>query len=411
MAISQKEEYTISVQNTTPLLIGWYDPTLPDPLGVRASEIKGLWHWWARAFIAGALYDLGLLQGRGTGDIVLKPTQEEAELIACIVGRVLGLGYAGEEAEASRFTIYTEYLEKPSAKLYRDELQRIRLLTLGRRKVYGYPPRHIFKIAIKKRLRKYDYAETTALKILVAALQLSGVGKGGRRGLGSLDMKQLGIVREKELRDFIESIYVSCTEISNKVVEGQIRECENIVHRFKKFRASRASLPVQFDEAPPPLPCVSKKNLGNIPVTQIFIAKNIKFPVIHNFFVRSERCRVLTGSSKCDDMLRKSVNAWILGLPRRQSNTGYVIKSKEISRRASPIIVSNHERFNVFGEGVYVSILLSADWPKKLEWFSTETSKIIEIDLNRLYNAYSTALNVLMDYLKKVNANIVQVWP
>lgn len=42
---------TIEVVNSTPLLVGWYDPNLVDPLGLRTTEIKGIWRWWARAII------------------------------------------------------------------------------------------------------------------------------------------------------------------------------------------------------------------------------------------------------------------------------------------------------------------------------------------------------------------------
>ena len=416
MSILQREEYVIDLQNTTPLLVGWYEPTIADKQGLRASEIKGLWHWWARAFVAGAMYDLGVLKGEGTKNILLKPTREETGVIACIVGRVLGLGYAGREgAEASRFTLSTEYLGRGglSSRSYEDGLQRIRLLALGGRRVYGYPPGYMFRVVVRRRLKKYDDAEIAALKILVTALQLSGIGKGSRRGLGSLDVKPPEVVKERSFKDLVESTYTSCVEIVNKVISGQIRECSDVVRQLGKLGAIEKV--ARATGAPPPLPSISKRLLGNLPAAQILIVRNTTFPIIHNFFVRSERCRVLVGSSICNDDLRNNLAAWVLGLPRGRvregEGTGYLIRSKDVSRRASPVFISFHGRFNVFDEGVYISLLLSGDWPTRLEWFGGGRSTNITIDVKSLHNAYNVAITELKEYLKKVNATIQQIWP
>jgi CRISPR-associated protein Cmr1 len=55
--------YVFGVSLATPMIVGWFEPGQLDPLGVRATEVKGLWRWWARAFVAGAMYDLGLFEG------------------------------------------------------------------------------------------------------------------------------------------------------------------------------------------------------------------------------------------------------------------------------------------------------------------------------------------------------------
>ncbi|MCS7099859.1 MAG: hypothetical protein NZ925_05920, partial [Sulfolobales archaeon] len=125
----------ITVVNATPLLVGWYRPELPDPRGLRATEIKGIWRWWARAFVGGALFDLGLLKGSRTKDVLLAPTKDEIECVAKIVGEELGLGMAmGRVSRPSKFSIVVEPLEGPTAeRLKKDKLgewkeaQRIKL--------------------------------------------------------------------------------------------------------------------------------------------------------------------------------------------------------------------------------------------------------------------------------------------
>ncbi|MEM1560443.1 MAG: type III-B CRISPR module RAMP protein Cmr1, partial [Ignisphaera sp.] len=101
-----KSVLKLKLKNTTPLLVGWYDPYKQDPMGIRATEIKGLWRWWCRAFIAGAMYDQNMLIGKDGKDVYLIPSDEEAEAISCFVGKILGLGYAGKKgAESSRFKL------------------------------------------------------------------------------------------------------------------------------------------------------------------------------------------------------------------------------------------------------------------------------------------------------------------
>jgi len=409
MKLPSREEYTIQVRNTTPLLIGWYEPTLVDPVGLRSSEIKGLWNWWARAFIAGVMYDLGILQGRGDYNILLKPTETEAKAIACIVGKVLGLGCVGvAESEISLFTIYVEPITPSSLmpRTYRDQYQRIRLLSLGGRSIKGYDKGHLFHIVIKKRISRYPSEELTALKILVASLLLSGIGKGARRGLGSLDIKPPDVIKERSIKEFLADIYKSCVEIVEKASNGYYRDCAKF---FEKLRGASQS------DMPPPLPCISKKSTLGLEISRISIARGVDFTSLHNFFIRSERCRVLTGSPRCNDNLRNVLAAWILGLPRgrerRGEESGYIIRSRDISRRASPIIISYHEKFDAYGDGAYVTVLVSSDWPTRLEWTNGATTQSINVDVNTLINAYQVAINELEDYLKKLNASLQRVWP
>lgn len=396
--MSELLEYRIDVSNSTPLLIGWHDPLKIDPKGIRTTEIKGLWRWWARAFVAGAMYDLDLLKGEhNREDVLAKPSKEDVEAISCFVGKIMGLGYTGSlDAEGSRFILYSEPLQNIRIRNLKDEFQRIRLLSI-KRSVETLEPGGGFRVIVRKRVERYRDAENTALRILIVSLQLSGLGKGGRRGLGSLDIRsRIDVVREGSLKGLVENVYRETIEIIRKYADLCIK---------RSFVEKREDLI-------PPMPLVSKGSYKNLKIFQILSVRNVSFRSLHNFFVRSERCRVLYGNLKCEDDLRKTLNAWILGLPREQKSTGYSIRSETIVRRASPILLSYHARGNIFGEGGFISVFISGDWPLRLEWCEGSSGcKEINIDPTRLVNAYSIAIKELNDYLSKLNANITYIWP
>lgn len=396
--MSELLEYRIDVSNSTPLLIGWHDPLKIDPKGIRTTEIKGLWRWWARAFVAGAMYDLGLLKGEhNREDVLAKPSKEDVEAISCFVGKIMGLGYTGSlDAEGSRFILYSESLQNIRIRNLKDEFQRIRLLSI-KRSVETLEPGGGFRVIVRKRVERYRDAENTALRILIVSLQLSGLGKGGRRGLGSLDIRsRIDVVRERNLKDLVENVYRETIEIIRKYADLCIK---------RSFVEKREDLI-------PPMPLVSKGSYKNLKIFQILSVRNVSFRSLHNFFVRSERCRVLYGNYICEDDLRKTLNAWILGLPREQKSTGYSIRSETIVRRASPILLSYHARGNIFGEGGFISVFISGDWPLRLKWCEGSSGcKDINIDPSRLMDAYSTAIKELNEYLSKLNANITYIWP
>jgi CRISPR-associated protein Cmr1 len=419
--------YVFGGSLATPMIVGWFEPGQLDPLGVRATEVKGLWRWWARAFVAGAMYDLDLLEGDSRGDAVLRPSKSDVRRINYVVGGVMGLGMAGDGgAEASRFTVYTELIGSPPQPRCIDlkrvrkakrvakpkgeynysasDLQRIRLLSIDKERICYYEPdepgTRRFNIVVEKRRSSDQYAELVALKILVVALQLSGIGNGGRRGLGSLNVSLPSDLKYEGLEQLISDAYESTLDVVKRVV-------------------SRERWGIQRRAGAPPLPLVSRGRFGGLPITRIMVARVRDFSQIHNFFVRSERCRVLTGSSRRNDDLRNNLNAWVLGLPRHIKRKkqreeyeyiGYKIASERISRRASPILVAYHTKDNSLGEGAFISILFSADWPKEIEWFGAG-AQTISVDLDRLCDAYKVAVSELQSYLQKVGAQITYVWP
>jgi len=441
----------MEVVNSTPLLPGWYNPELVDPMGLRASGIKGIWRWWARAIIGGALYDNCMLVGesRDKDGIVRKPSRREAELISCLVGKILGLGYVGQkEAESSRFIIRIETLKKEVSKITRGseiarKYQRLNLLTRGRRpvKLEYILPLHSkeapegarFRIIVDRVRSSYADAEDLAAKILILALQLSGVGKGSRRGLGSLDIISFsGITIPDKLKDLLDSVYNDAIEVVSKYVE----KCPTPPTKLCDKRTL------------PPLSVISKTSIQDINInvdidgiTGVYVVKssgeNLEqmFRDIHNFFLRSERCKKLYGNPKYYDDLRNNKLAWILGLPRRgrkrekkredekeeeiEKDTGY--KAIGVDRRASPIIISYHSKANMFERNVvFVTIMVSGDWPKKIIWLGNEDKEQSSkgedkepdmLDEVKIASAISIAFREFKNYVNSAGYTLEKVWP
>jgi len=397
-------EVTLGVSNTTPLLSGWYDPALVDPRGLRTTEIKGVWRWWARAVIGGSLYDECMLVGESEGGIVRRPSRDEASLINCLVGKILGLGYAGSEgSESSRFTLTVEATMLPRVERIGGiarGYQRLMLLALGRRNrnINYILPGAKFRVIVRRTRREYDDAENLALKILVLALQLTGLGKGARRGLGSLDIMSLqsvGVSIPRGLRELVDDVYESTLEI----VRRYVNKCRGHVIGSCKKRAL------------PPLPVMSKSSYEGSDVASIYIVQGPGgarvFQDVHNFFVRTTRCRVLPCGAGYEDLLRRERHAWILGLPRSQKGTGYM---SFVDRRASPIMVSYHSERNVFGPGVFMTFTMSGDWPRELRWVGAER-RTISLDEQRIVEATRAAFQEFSDYVRALGYSLVRVWP
>lgn len=412
---------TLELKNSTPMLVGWFDPEEVDPIGLRPSEIKGLWRWWGRAFVSGVLYDNDLLRGEDGREVLRRPLKKEVVLISKIVGEGLGLGMAIERLSlASRFTLYVEPLReiRPQSTGDREnEWQRIKLLTIKRRLKY-IPVNTSFRLYIEWR-RGFKGLET-ALKILIVSLQFTGVGKGSRRGLGSLDIvsystKDLRLdLERRSIQELFKEIYEECSQLVNEYVKR-----ESI-----KSTGEKRTLP--------PMPVISREKIAgegfSAPVTEAKIYQNVDvrhFVRVHNFFVRSERCKVLYNNYICDDDLKKNLHAWFLGLPRSQRRsrgdvTGYIIKARDIHRRPSPVTLALHTSSNHFGRGAYIATFLSGDWPRKLEWYrivSEDSEEIerkeIEINDNEILRAYRDFSKEFNEYLNRlrIGQGVTVVWP
>ncbi|RLE85217.1 MAG: hypothetical protein DRJ67_09250 [Thermoprotei archaeon] len=404
----------IILRQATPALIGYYKPDKIDEAWyLRPSSLKGVWRWFMRALVAGALYDLGYLHGCRGRSIVLKPTRSEVMAVSYIVGKVFGMGYAdpeGKESEVSRIRMLVKPLKSPrvdkASNILGESLQRLRLLSRSRK---GIDPFCFcdgeFKVTLL--VSKRQGAEEVAIKALPLALTLSGLGKGARRALGSFDVLDI----EMEHLSLPERL----PKLLNELHESVKEEIEQRSNRLEKFGLKRSAEAGRVDL--PPMPLLSKAMPARHPASEIYLARGprLRWQQLHNFFLRSYRCQVLYGNSKAQDTLRRKLEAWVLGLPReqRKQNTGY--RAKGVARRASPILVAYHTKEHIYGDGAYITSFLSLDWPSQIEWRDSirrqRTCQLIPVNQGRVVSALSDAIDELKRYLSRCGARVHRIWP
>jgi CRISPR-associated protein Cmr1 len=417
----------LELQLETPLFAGGHDPLQLDDLWIlRPSEIKGVWRWWARALVAGALYDAGELRGRSKGGMLKAPEPKEAERISRLVGVEMGLGYADPRGGLSRASSYSLVVEPVDAnrisrykRSYRGglltfqlgnrqvrlSLQRLSLLALGRPHGWnaGYlVPGARFRLRVEERLQARPEAVEAALLALSLALTFSGFGKGGRRGLGCLRV-------------------VRATGGYAKLFDARMEASEKVTRAINAVRKMVGIAAVESEaEELPPLPSVSARKLaGGYAVRghtlrpfQVLEVRGADawrlLEELHNFFLRATRARKLLGDPKAPDTLRQKLAAWVLGLPREQQRTGYTIQRRDISRRASPLLLAVHEAER---EGVaHLSVFASADWPAQLSW-SGSTTQQITISEKDIAEALVTAVDEFWEYAVNCGFKVSLVWP
>ena len=424
--MSDVEYVRLELTLETPFLPGSADPNVVDPdWPLRPSEVKGIWRWWARALVAGVLFDRGLLHGQGSRNAVKVPARMEVNCISKIVRRGLGLGYAGSDGSmASCFRIRFERMNfnAPRNVDYglTNRLQRVRLLTLGKRPAQlQYVDRGSVTMVIESHTAcNLDNASIeAALYALALALRFSCFGKGGRRGLGCFSVRAYGRYsgifdrgygKPREPGELVESALNTVGKVVDSMVTKECRGLEG-----KGIGGCELS----------PIPIVSikgdytncidaryregVKNLGKLTPYKLIIIQGGRgtnlLDALHNFFLRPTRTRAIHGNYGVQDSLRRELKAWVLGLPREQKGTGYEIMGGA-SRRASPMLLAVH------GNEAYLSIFTSADWPSTLRWRGAG-SRQLQINEKEVINATAIALSEFMEYLRKSNIQGVRAWP
>ncbi len=418
--MSSVEYVRLELTLETPFLPGSADPNVVDPdWPLRPSEVKGVWRWWARALVAGALFNKGLLHGESRRGMVKVPTDAEAGCVSRIVGRVLGLGYAGSDGSmASCFRIRFERVNfnAPRNVDYglANRLQRVRLLTLGRRQVQ-YVDRGSATMVIESHTAcNLDNASIeAALHALALALRFSCFGKGGRRGLGCFSVRAYGRYSGvfRDYREPGELIRNALSTVGKVVDSVATKECREL----------RGEGPGSCELPPMPIVSINSdyascvddryregiKNLGKLTPYKLIMIQGGRgmnlLDTLHNFFLRPTRTRAIHGNYMTQDRLRQDLKAWILGLPREQRGTGYEIMGSA-SRRASPMLLAVH------GNETYLSVFTSADWPSTLRWRGAG-SRQLQVNEKEVINATAIALSELMEYLRKSNIQGVKAWP
>ncbi|MEM1903230.1 MAG: RAMP superfamily CRISPR-associated protein [Pyrobaculum sp.] len=371
--MSSVQEYTFTVRAASPTSVGWYEPNLTDKrFYLRPTSLKGVWRWWARAVVAGVLYDAGQLNCNEDGRCRMDNKE-----IGSILGE-LGLGAGGERAVASKLKIEVEILKRPKDCKYEDKT-----------KIPPFFIRGFIGGEFKIKLRGYYVSQgqdvLPAVKLFLLATTLGGVGKGSRRGRGSLDVMNTNL------------------KIGGDIVE-LLDDIRNNIAKFLNVNPKGG----QHDLAPVTLISKSNTEIYRIKCNDRADHHSCYKPcliAIRNFFVTTER-REKIGR----DPLRDKTNDWILGLPRKEYKDSK--RSKRPSRRPSPFILSYHEK-HIIGDKdphMYLTVIKSRDWPKELEWSEGSGSNIL-IDDNTLRDAYRSAIDAFNDYVSKLGYKVKRIWP
>jgi len=370
---------TLEVENSTPLLIGGYDGQAYSKYHeeeLRTQSIKGLWRWWLRAFLAGRYWSSG-----DNDEILINKVVNET-------GEILGRA-SGEGGACSRITVisltekadYSMVKSRGTSQTHLELLPKVKHLLLGREIKY------ITNIRAKIKLMSYIFkdeeldegSKRLALASFIASLLFSGLGKGGRRGLGSLDFK---IVDDK-------TGYFGLLDSNEVNLEGiaRIFKLANVPQRTVQKR-----LPLIPSVAPTVFKAFMIKSNG----------KRILDVVgdLQNFTLRSIRDRIFKG-----DPFRRKHYGWILGLPREARRTGYKIIDKDkINRRASPIFFCVHRKYAT------ACIFRSRDWPSMVSWSSTDSKEVsLRIGDKELNEAYDLLENTFITYLEKLGYRYEEV--
>jgi CRISPR-associated protein Cmr1 len=384
------------------LYLGGYDTQFHEEDPFRTQSLKGLWRYWLRAYIAGAMYDAGLLECEEEGNLVCGIDPESLNKIVEKTGDLLG-----SQGSASKFRIV---VNRAKANRKEDEFaaQRIRLLSMGKRGKISYGDKAYAEIIIEKspHVKRIDENEIkVVIGSLLTALSLNGLGKGGRRGLGTFSVEVEGFKG-----DFL---------VNGKLDHSKLRE---LIRETMKSVRSYLNLDRGKPSEMPPIDCISEAkidlsgivpgvrviNLRETPVFMIVRAKPREDKSTDNmvielqdFFYRPARLRRMkyriSSADESRDGITRERLAWFLGLPRMQKMTGYIYDG----RRASAVHLAVHK------EGALFTFFLSGDWPTEMVWIgrrrkNLKIEKNLKIDRLEVKKAYITSVSSLLEYLDRI---------
>jgi CRISPR-associated protein Cmr1 len=388
------EYVTIELRPKTPFVQLYLDPDWP----LRPSEVKGLWRWWARALVAGALFERGLLHGAERRDVLKVPTRGETDCISRIVGLDMGLGYADKRERESRASCFRIRFEKVNFAPPRDVsyslAHRFQLLKqLVRSDDYyryrDYSPHYIDGGSATLVIDEHipcpldNRAVEAALGALALALRLSCFGWGGRRGLGCFSVRAYGRYSSlfaEEPKALIRRVVASVSDVVNRAVS----RCRGLRSTSEPPKCALPPMPAlnitrRYDT------CI-KDSVAVTPYMLVTI-KGVRPEDLHNFFVQSQSVRNKGGAAVYD--IRDAAVQ--------------TLKSMMIGAEGSPPMM-----LSLSGNIAYLSVFTSAGWPRELE--RRQWPRRVSITETDVLAATTQALKEFIDYVKKLGGT-VEVWP
>lgn len=389
------------ITSETPVFLGGYDTeyfhaNLDTEEGFRIQSLKGIWRWWMRAYIAGALWDR---DGKVDLDKLIKLT-----------GSILGSA-VDKESQASKLVIRLRmppsisYMEILKEDALARKLTRVGLTMLDKKRMTVARQLEVeLEICERSGVELTKEEGQLALSSLLSALVLCGMGKMGRRGMGAFKLDEL-----RSFEDFLPIDLLKMTPVTPENAEGflksLIKTAHDAAHSFVK-----SQLELKKERGVPSLPSISKGDIEGFPAYSLYIFKVRKSALdiaadFQDFCTRPRRLsRLRKDPARDTDVIIDTKRAWALGLPRSQRGTGYLT---DVERRASPFIFAAHENWAT------LSIFYSSDWSRKVTWKGGPrgiVEKVISVP-EELATAMKVVRDSLIDYFKVLRYSVAQIWP
>ena len=384
----------IKLSNITPIRIGGYNAKpFSHALNLmeipRTQSIKGLWRWWARAILAGAiLHNKGSLP-KSIGDI----DKEVSKLL-------------GSTKESSKLFIQITLEPNKISYISSSELKnipRVELVTMGlkrdweKRIIEKYYKTLSLKVTIGTRKNIEESSNDAvmfALSSLIISIIFSGIGSITTRGFGKLKINNVESKNQKlsteiiNLDKLLKELYQKDNEYDiTKKLKDLILVSLEYASRYMSLE--RRVSDIKISEIPfyPTLLlncdpeifrletiCISKRNSQNILECLGRSVLKMEWKRKKNMPIRSSG---------------KYLHTWVLGLPRYQELTyeedgkrkkqltGYIIDNEKEKRRRSPLGFTILECSN--GLALVMYGFLTSEFSKKLKGYNTSILKHIGV--------------------------------
>ena len=432
----------IHATNLTHAIIGGYNAkTYSDALELaelpRATSIKGVWRWWFKSLLAGAMWSVrGKIEEKEINEIrritqkvlgspdgvsnyrlyvVVKPKEKITPPPANQIERLRKVIKYGRQRLKQELRI-KEDKAKLLKKLVSDLVPpRIRLLALAdetskevAERLSFYEPKYlnitisIYEVGKNYKANFKEKERRAVVGSLLIALLFQGLGAIVRRGFGSLEITEIESNQQfkgelAEIENYVSSIY---NAKSKSGVEKSLKSLISTI--LDDFRALLNEREKSLTTGIPPFPVVSDDDrifrwrtlIKEISVTENergFLQEFLKVEDVNSMKLLSIIGKAtLKASWKVKRGKKVSSNGkihtWILGLPRGQEledlKTGYWLKKdgeEELGRRASAISFNVLKRLDAKNWLILYYGFLSQDWPIDHLWHYSAGRKPIKV--------------------------------
>ncbi|MEM2982019.1 MAG: type III-B CRISPR module RAMP protein Cmr1 [Candidatus Bathyarchaeia archaeon] len=385
----------IKLSNITPIRIGGYNAKpFSHALNLmeipRVQSMKGLWRWWARAILAGAI-----LHNKGS-------LPKGISNIDKMVSKLLG-----STKESSKLFIQLTIEPNKISYISSSELKnipRVKLVTMGlsdweKRIIEQYYKTLSLKVTIGTRKNIEENSNDAvmfALSSLIISIIFSGIGSITTRGFGKLKINNVESKNPKLSTEII-NLDKLLKELYQKDDEYDItKKLKDLILVSLEYASSYMSL---------------ERRVSDIKISEIPLYPTLLLNCDPEIFRLETICISKRNSQQILECLGRSVlktewkrkkympikssgkylHTWVLGLPRYQELTyeedgkrkkqltGYIIDNEKEKRRQSPIGFTILECSN--GLALVMYGFLTSEFSKKLKGYNTSILKHIGVHI------------------------------